>query len=151
MILDKIENQRLYYSCHPRFQQAFDFVNQTDLSTAELGKHVIDGDSVFGILMEYDTQKEELCKSESHKKYIDIQYMVAGEEHIGIKSLHNQKPTTPYNEEGDFMFYTLDKLPKIKLKPNHFAVFFPDDIHQTMIEIESPKKLRKFVIKVLKD
>ncbi|WP_139959815.1 YhcH/YjgK/YiaL family protein [Flavicella sediminum] len=151
MILDKIDNQHLYSNCHPRFKKAFDYINQTDLSEAKLGKHSIDGDEVFGILMEYNTLKEVICKSESHKKYIDIQYMVAGEENVGMTTLVNQKPTTPYNETEDFTFYTLEPLPKLKLKTGYFAIFFPDDIHQTMIQVDYPKKLRKFVIKVLKD
>lgn len=150
MILDKLSNQDIYKGIHKDFAQVFDFIKHNDLQTIELGKHIIDGDHVFVVVMEYDTQDISECKSETHKKYIDIQYMVSGEEHIGVATLHNETPTTPYNEEGDFMFYTLENLPKVQLKENHFAIFFPDDIHQTMNEIESPKKIRKAVFKILK-
>ena len=151
MIFDKIENQNIYKNIHPRFEKAFEFLNTTDLKTAELGKHIIDGEKIFAIIMEYTTQEEENCKSETHKKYIDIQYMVEGEEYVGLKTLHDEVPTTPYNEEGDFMFYTLDNLPKLVLKEAHFGIFFPDDIHLTMCQIKEPKPLRKVVIKVLKE
>lgn len=150
MILDKIENHNIYKEIHSGFDKAFEFITKNDLSTIELGKHVIDGENIFAIVMEYDTQEIEVCKAESHKKYIDIQYMITGEENIGITTLHGETPTTPYNEEGDFMFYTLPTLPVIQLKKEHFAIFFPDDIHQTMIKIEQSKKLRKAVIKILK-
>lgn len=150
MILDKISNHHLYTSIHKNFPQVFDFIKNNDLNSIELGKHNIDGENVFVVVMEYTTQDVAECKSETHKKYIDIQYMIEGEEHIGIKTLHNEIPTTPYNEEGDFMFYTLENLPKICLQKNHFAVFFPDDIHQTMQQIETPKKIRKAVFKILK-
>ena len=150
MVLDKISNKNLYSAIHKDFKQVFEFINSNDLSTIELGKHVIDGDNVFVVVMEYETQDISECKSETHKKYIDIQYMIDGEEQIGVKTLHNETPTTPYNEEGDFMFYTIENLPKIQLKQKHFAIFFPDDIHQTMIKIESPKKIRKAVFKILK-
>jgi YhcH/YjgK/YiaL family protein len=151
MIFDKIENQGIYKSIHPSFEKAFDFLNSTDLENAELGKHIIDGDNVFAIIMEYTTQEESECKSETHKKYIDIQYMVEGEELVGLKTLHDEIPTTPYNKEGDFMFYTLPSLPKLILKKQHFGIFFPDDIHLTMLKVDVPKKLRKVVIKVLKN
>ena len=62
----------------------------------------------------------------------------------------DEEPTTPYNQEGDYMFYTLEDLPSIQLKKEHFAIFFPDDIHQTMREIDAPKHLRKAVFKILK-
>ena len=148
MVLDKISNQTIYTGIHKGFKQVFDFINTNDLTAMELGKHTIDGDAIFVVLMEYTTQPVSECKSETHKKYIDIQYMITGEEQIGIVSLDGEIPTTPYNEEGDFMFYTLPTLPQIQLKTEHFAIFFPDDIHQTMIEIDQPKKLRKAVFKI---
>jgi len=149
MILDKISNQSLYSSIHSNFQQVFDFIKNNDLMNMELGKHIIDGEKVFVMLMEYTTQERLKCKCETHKKYIDIQYMIQGEEYIGLKTRHKEQASTPYNKEGDFMFYKLSKLPVLPLKEKHFAIFFPDDIHQTMIQIEEPKKLRKAVFKVL--
>ena len=151
MIFDKIENHTLYQSLHPGFSKAFDFIAKNDLKTIELGKHFIDGDKVFVIVMEYETQEIEICKSESHKKYIDIQFMVDGAENMAHKTLHNEIATTPYNSEGDFMFYTLGNLPTtFTVNEDHFAIFFPDDIHQSMIQINEPKKIRKAVFKILK-
>lgn len=149
MILDKLSNSNLYSDIHPRFSKVFEFIKNNDLTTLELGKHVIEGENIFMVLMEYDTQNVSECKAETHKKYIDIQYMVSGEEHVGVKILHNETATTPYNSDGDFMFYTIHNLPEIQLISGHFAVFFPDDIHKTMIQIEQPKKLRKAVFKIL--
>jgi YhcH/YjgK/YiaL family protein len=45
----------------------------------------------------------------------------------------------------------VNNLPKIPLKTGHFAIFYPDDIHQTMIQIEAPQSLRKVVVKISKD
>lgn len=150
MIVDKISNQDLYTGIHKKFPLVFDFIKNNDLSTIDLGKHLIEDENVFVIVMEYTTQPLSECKPETHKKYIDIQYMINGEENIGLKTHYDEIPTTAYNQEGDFMFYTLEKLPMLPLKENHFAVFFPDDIHQTMIQIDSPKTLRKAVFKILK-
>lgn len=151
MIVDKIENYHLYSGIHKHFKKAFDFILENDLKTIALGKHQILNDDIFAIVMEYSTQTADLCKSETHKNYIDIQYMIHGEEHVGFTTLHQQKPTTPYNTEGDFMFYDLENLPEFKLSSSHFAIFFPDDIHKTMIQtMEEPNHLRKVVIKVRK-
>ncbi|MEI6865012.1 YhcH/YjgK/YiaL family protein [Flavicella sp.] len=150
MILDKISNQHLYTSIHKKIPIVFNFIKKNDLATIDLGKHLIEGENVFVVVMEYTTKPLPECKSETHKKYIDIQYMIKGEENIGLKTLHNESPTTAYNEEGDFMFYSLEKLPMLPLKENHFCILFPDDIHQTMIQIDSPKTLRKAVFKILK-
>lgn len=149
MVVDKLENHQLYLSLHDRFKKAFDFILENDLRTIDLGKHSIQGDDIFAIVMEYTTQSEALCKSETHKKYIDIQYIINGAEQVGFTTLHDQEPTTPYNEEGDFMFYGLENLPKFAFNTGHFAIFFPDDIHKTMIQTDKgPDALRKVVIKV---
>ena len=150
MILDKLSNQDIYKGLHKNFPMVFDFIKNNDLRTLELGKHTIDEDNVFVVVMEYDTQDISECKSETHLRYIDIQYMIFGEEYIGVTNLKNEVPTTPYDEKGDFMFYSLPKLPQIKLTENHFAVFFKDDIHQTMIKVQDAKRLRKAVFKILK-
>jgi YhcH/YjgK/YiaL family protein len=151
MIFDNIRNNRLYHNTHPLFRKAFDFLRTTDLENIALGKHLIEGDALFAIVMEYDTQEAVHCKIETHKKYIDLQYMIAGEEFIGIAALEDQIPINPYNKEGDFTFYDVNNLPKIPLKTGHFAIFYPDDIHQTMIQIEAPQSLRKVVVKISKD
>ena len=150
MILDKISNSHIYSPVHTGFEKVFDFIKNNDLAAIDLGKHLIDGENVFVVVMEYTTQEVAECKSETHKKYIDIQYMIEGSEHIGITTLDQQQPTTPYNEEGDYMFYTLENLPLIQLHKGHFAIFFPDDIHQTMMQIDQPAPLRKAVFKILK-
>lgn len=150
MILDKIENAALYTGAHPKFQFVFDFIKNNDLFALPLGKHFLEDHSVFAIVMEYDTLAEKECKVESHRKYIDLQYMVSGSELTGITSHEGQVPSTSYNEENDFQFYNLTNLPKLPLKENFFAVYYPDDIHQTTISIDGKsKRNRKIVFKIL--
>src|SRR5687768_1995819 len=105
MILDNIENCATYMNLGPRFKQAFDFIARTDLKSLPLGKHEIDGDNLFVILMEYETKDASDCIMENHKKYIDIQYMLRGEELMGIKTLHGDVPTTPYDAAKEAAFY----------------------------------------------
>tara|TARA_B110000967_G_scaffold207064_1_gene255444 strand:- start:26994 stop:27449 length:456 start_codon:yes stop_codon:yes gene_type:complete len=150
MILDKIENSALYTGAHPKFHLVFDFIKNKDLLALPLGKHLLEDRSIFAIVMEYDTLDEKECKVESHKKYIDLQYMVSGAELTGVTSFEGQVPSTAYNEENDFQFYNLTNLPKLTLKERCFAVYYPDDIHQTTISIDGKsKKNRKVVFKIL--
>ncbi len=150
MIIDKLENHTLYQNIHKDFKKVFDFISNTNLLDLNLGKHTIDKNTVFAIVSEYDTKAEKNCLTETHKKYIDIQYIVKGEEYIAVKTLQNEIATTPYNKETDAMFYTLKNLSKIKLSEKHFAIFFPDDIHQPTIQVDTPKKVKKIVFKILK-
>ena len=44
MIVDTIQNASKYFSAHPLFAKAFEFINQTDLANAADGKSdIVDG------------------------------------------------------------------------------------------------------------
>lgn len=148
MITDSLQNHTLYHSLHPRFEKAFRFLTETDLGQFPLGRHEIDGDDLFVILMEYDTKATNECIMESHKKYIDIQYMIAGEEMMGTVILSEHPATTPYDPERDAAFYKNEYDSLTKVQQNHFTIFFPHDMHMPCISTGSPRKVKKAVFKV---
>jgi len=92
MVIDKIENYKLYVSLSEKIAKAFAYINETDLSQTALGKYEIDNDDIFALVQEYDTKDKNECKLEGHSKYIDIQYIIYGVELIGVTSLINQIP-----------------------------------------------------------
>jgi len=58
MIIDRIENARLYYAVHPKFEQAFNYVRQIDVHTIAAGRYEIEGDAMYAIVQEYDTKSK---------------------------------------------------------------------------------------------
>jgi YhcH/YjgK/YiaL family protein len=62
---------------------------------------------------------------ESHKKYIDIQYVIKGEELIGLTTLDKVAVRDPYSEEKDIAFYDFDGGDYLKATPKNFFLFFP--------------------------
>jgi YhcH/YjgK/YiaL family protein len=148
MILDNIKNRSLYASLGPRFKLAFDFISKTDLQTLSLGKHVIDGDDLFVIIMEYETKDAADCIMENHKKYIDIQYMLRGEEFMGLKTYGAEVATTPYDESKDAAFYNPQFDSLIKVSAGQFAIFFTQDLHMPSMKVGAPAKVLKAVFKV---
>lgn len=146
MILDKIENYKIYTQLSERIAKAFTYIQATDFSQIELGKHLIDGDEIFALVQEYDTKDISECKLEGHVKYIDIQYVISGIERIGITTLKGQTPIT-VNEENDYYFYDCDST-LIELSSGMFTIFFPDDLHKPGIKFNESSNVRKVVIKV---
>lgn len=147
MILDTLENYQLYTSINERIAKGFDFLRTTDLDSLPSGKHDIEGDTIFALVQEYQTKPLEDCKLESHKKYIDIQYVIRGEEMMGITTQNNQK-IIEVNEEKDYTFYEGTTL-LVLVSKGMFTIFFPDDLHQPCIQTESAAEVKKVVIKVL--
>ena len=146
MIIDKIENYRLYVNLSEKINKAFAYIKDTDLIKMELGKYIIDNDDVFALVQEYDTKEKNECKLEGHYKFIDIQYIIHGSEFIGVTSLTNQAPVCK-NEAGDYALYDSDTC-LIKFETGMFAIFFPNDLHMPGIKLNQISKVKKVVIKV---
>jgi YhcH/YjgK/YiaL family protein len=79
MILDTLAQWRTYAALSPRLAKGFAFL-ETVSPTAALGRHEIDGDDVFALVQRYTTKPIEERVFESHRKYIDIQYVLQGRE-----------------------------------------------------------------------
>ena len=147
MILDTLDNYHLYQSINERIAKGFEFLHNTDLDAIPSGKHDIDGDTIFALVQEYQTKPLAECKLESHKKYIDIQYVIRGEEFMGITTKNNQK-ILEVNEDKDYTFYE-GSTSLVRVSKGMFTIFFPDDLHQPCVQTEYASEVKKVVIKVL--
>lgn len=147
MIIDHIENRNLYSDINPDIKKSLDYLYSTDFSEVENGKYEIDGDNIFVIVNEYKTKDLSQGKPESHKKYIDVQYVYLGKEFIGYAPLSNQKIVEPYNEGNDITFYDCEQSLCL-IEKQMFAIFFPTDIHMPGIRVTNPEVVKKVVIKV---
>ncbi len=147
MILDTLENYQLYSTINERIAKGFAFLRNTDLDAIPSGKHDIEGDTIFALVQEYQTKPLNECKLESHKKYIDIQYVIRGEEFMGVTTKNNQK-ILEQDEDKDYTFYE-GTTSLVRVSKGMFTIFFPDDLHQPCVQTESTAEVKKVVIKVL--
>ena len=136
-----------HYALHPeRWQKAFKFMAETDLKNLAVGKHEIDGTNLFVNINEYASKDEAPC--EGHLKYIDIQFVISGEEKIGITPMAKTKEATPYDDEKDVYFMQpLDE----KFYPanqGNFFIFFPSDAHRPAIKIADSVPVKKAIVKL---
>jgi len=121
MILDHINNSHLYKNIHPNLAKGLEYLENTDFSKLEEGKHTIQGDEIFAILQSYSSKPEIDCKLEAHKKYVDIQYLIKGEEFIGVLPFDNQTILEDL-PKNDVTFYK-GTGEKIKVSESNFAIF----------------------------
>jgi YhcH/YjgK/YiaL family protein len=148
MIIDTINNAAKYFSVHPRFEKAFQYINSQDLLNLADGKYEIDGDNLKVIVSNKNgmTAEESTAKFECHNKYIDIQVCIKGTETMGWKPRHNcTSQKGEYNAEKDVVFYNDAPDMYFQLNDNQFVIFFPEDVHAPMIG-DGP--IKKLVIKV---
>ena len=148
MIIDKIENASLYFAISDRIKIAFDYLQNTDFLNIKLGKHEILGDDVYAMVFEYETKEVDVNKLEAHKKYIDIQYIVKGEEKVGVSVLYEQGLFEKYNQEDDYHLFIDNEMSQVVLKKGLFAIFFPDDLHLPGLKNINKQQVKKVVLKV---
>ncbi|NOU35442.1 MAG: YhcH/YjgK/YiaL family protein [Kiritimatiellaceae bacterium] len=152
MIFDSIENQSLY-PFGAEWKAAFDFL-KTAAPEMEDKKYFIQGDDLFAGVNSYSTKPRDIAKLETHRKYVDIQVLLSGEEIIEVFEKPGLVVSEPYNPEKDAEFYQVPAKPPVTvtLKPGHFAVFLPEDAHMPCIMTgSSPQPVKKVVIKVAID
>jgi biofilm protein TabA len=147
MIIDTIANAGKYFSLHPLFAKAFEYVQQTDLAIAPDSKSDIsEGLKAIFSNKAGMTAETSVSKFECHNKHIDIQLCINGVETIGWKP--REKCVTEnggYNPDKDVQLYNEQPDMYFQLTDGQFAIFFPEDVHAPMIGEEEIKKL---VIKV---
>ena len=86
MIYDKLDNLETYAAISERLTKGLQLLRERDLSALEPGRYEGDGDDLYFMVQSYQT-KEQNDTPEAHEKYIDIQYMLSGEELIGVGAL----------------------------------------------------------------
>ena len=140
----------IYYHKNPRhWDQAFKFLKSADLKNLPIGTQELEGKHLFIAVSEYDSKDKADTRYESHRKYIDIQYAIKGEELIGITTLDKVKVEEPYNEEKDIAFYAFDGGDYRKATPEKFLIFFPEDVHRPSIKVNENVPVKKAVVKIL--
>ena len=145
MIIDVLENIEKYSSINHRFKTAFDFIKNTDFINLPCGRYEIEGANIYANVEEYITKLK--SKPEYHKKYIDIQLVVKGEENIGYCDISEIKNSEPFDNQKDIGFLEA-KVDFIKMSPKNFMILFPNDVHQPCIAINEPQTVKKVVVKV---
>lgn len=147
MIYDNIKNLKKYNSLHKNFYLVEEFINNNDLKLLECQKYPIKNDDVYVIIQEYLTKDENSSLLEAHKKYIDIQYVIQGEEKIGIAMLSSTLEATEYSQERDIIFLN-GKHEYINANSKNFFIFFPQDAHKPSISIDKTSSVKKAVFKI---
>lgn len=149
MIIDIIENWNIYFTKGSGLYPGIKFLtDQVDKNITD-GQYEIQGDDIYATVQSYTTDAPENKKLESHRKYIDIQYIVSGREIIGWRPVQDLEIMIPYSEEKDVIFYRNPEfVSNFLLAPGFFAVFYPDDAHRPCCYIDKPEAVRKIVVKV---
>jgi biofilm protein TabA len=133
---------------HAGLRKAFEFLQQAQERPD--GRVDIDGDRVYALYQSYETLAGDSWTFEGHRRYIDVQFVLAGEEVMGWAATGQATVTKPYDAQGDAWLGTVlqGSLSTIRLAAGQLAVFWPGDAHAPRRAAGKPGAVKKIVIRV---
>lgn len=106
-------------------------------------------DGAFAIEQVYQPKARPEGFFESHRKYIDVQVIVEGEELMEVEEISRLGVTDAYDPERDLIKYgdtTMASL--LRMRAGDVAIFHPSDGHMPALHWRGSGLVRKTVVKV---
>ena len=145
--VDNVEFARQYHANKAVWDKAFAFMRDNKLEDLAPGKYPIDGDNTYASVTNAPSKEFNKSAWESHRRYIDLQYVIIGKEKIGVAPLSEATVTKPYNEAKDGANYDAEGK-YYTATPGEFFLFFPNDVHRPNIKVDGYDTVKKLVIKI---
>ncbi|HLA84394.1 MAG TPA: YhcH/YjgK/YiaL family protein [Thermoguttaceae bacterium] len=149
MLIDHLQNADRYSVLHPGFADGFAFLRRKDLAKLPDGRHDIDGDRLFAVVSRVSGRGREQSPLEVHRRYIDIQFVVDGEDCIGwLPTSDCRQVSSPFDGEKDLGVFYDPPAKWLTVEPGTFALFYPEDAHAPLA---ASGHMHKVVVKVAVD
>lgn len=137
----------------------FDYLDSALDESNEVHKRILSNSEPSFLLVDLDdgcvaleqvfyTKSRADCFFESHKKYIDFQLLLSGQEQMELID-KDKLEFEKYDEYKDFIFYgNTDEATKLVMNKEDLAIFFPDDAHMGLPLFKEKQLVYKTVVKV---
>ena len=148
MIAGRLEQCDRYADLHPDLAAGLDAIKNLNRA-AEVGEYRIN-DRATLIVSSYETTLGRPNKYEAHRKMIDIQYAVTGQERVDWSPLKGMTLQDVYDESRDRAFWVNpSQKTSVTIGQGVFAVFFPEDAHRPCLpSIAGAEKILKATVKI---
>ncbi|SMD01295.1 YhcH/YjgK/YiaL family protein [Sporomusa malonica] len=130
--------------------KGLDYLAKTDLVALPAGKHEIEGKDIYVSINEYETQPREVRRAEAHVEYLDIQYIISGEELIAYSLLaaDNEVLSDELAAKDAIFYKTVQQETDLIMTKGVYAIFFPWDVHRPNCTLQETSKVKKAVVKI---
>ena len=129
-------------------EKAASVLTELNMTKIQDGRYEL-ADGIYVNVESYVPQYRSQKKYESHKKYVDVQYIISGAEIITVASINECVICERYDVVHDVVFYSnnlfgLDHI----LFENQYLVLKPIDAHMPCIQIAGYEYVKKAVVKI---
>ena len=127
-------------------QEALDFLANATADT-ECGKYVFNDDCFINVLT-CDTKEDCTGLMEAHIVFVDVQYLIDGEEKILYTPVDGLKLEKEYDEKKDRSFYSFENADVVTYKTGEAVILYPADAHLPGCAVDKSKTVKKAVVKI---
>lgn len=146
MIVDNLKNCILYEKIHKDFAKVFE-VLKTLSKDSEVEKKVIEEGSVWVLPPSVISDSDAPKIFEAHRDFIDIHYIISGEEKFGYSNIERLVQVKEYDNHEDYELLEGEK-DFITLKEGDFCIVFPQDAHIPAFQKVGETELIRVVAKI---
>ncbi len=150
MIYDYLANAEKYEGLSAGIAAGFAVLQDRDLTALEPGDYPIFGDGIILKIQSYNTKPAEQARLEAHRRYIDIQCIVSGEEKIAVLPLDRAGDELEAHPESDLWFYA-GSADALTLRAGQFMLLLPGEAHAPCIAVDQPTPVKKALVKIALD
>ncbi len=148
MICGKIDEAKTYFAQDERFEKLFNVMKNIPCDI-EAGTIVDFGNGISGKIADITTGDKSVRRYESHRKFIDIHYIICGEEIFGYSSISDASGSTGYDGDKDIEFYEgMADEALLHLRAGNFCITYPEDLHKPCCSVTPGNKVKRIVAKV---
>lgn len=106
------------------------------------------GDKCYVNVQDTETKSETLLM-EAHELFVDVQYLVSGEEKIFYTAKEGLPIQSPYSARSDMALYDFDENSNsVCYKAGEAIVLYPEEAHLPNRAVGEPMAIKKAVIKI---
>ena len=149
MIIDTLENMKNYSSLLPCLGDCEKFIAKCRAEKLECGKYEICGKELFASVQSYTSKDPAVSKTEAHREYIDLQFILSGTEEMLMADVNTlELVEEKYSAGVDCAFYKGELTTRTVLSKDCFAILFPSDAHCPGVMHKAPEVIEKIVFKI---
>ena len=123
------------------------YIENNDMLNLDLGIHEIEGSNLFVNVVSFKTSSQETRNWEAHKQYVDLHYMISGEEEIQINDIANME-IGMYVENDDYLPANGNPRIFVKMYEENLCLCYPNDVHKVGIAINEMIQIKKAIFKI---
>lgn len=150
MIFDKMSNAAQHCQQFPDLKAISDFADRFYREGLADGSYELDGRRLFAMIQSFSS-KQQTAEStyEAHRDYIDVQFVVQGQEKILYADLDTVELVREHYSEGkDIAFYRGAAQQEFVLHEGEFLLLEPQDAHMPGLSVHGDQPVRKIVFKI---